>query len=231
MSSEPEPAGQFGHPTGWVGRLAGRMMARRNVEANRWAVELVGVAAGERILEIGFGPGVGVALLAERGATVEGVDASATMVRQAVRHNLAAIQSGKVELREGSAAQLPYDDGHFDAVVSVFSLHHWPDVGAALAEAHRVLVAGGRLVVVDRTHDPDARPFHPAAHGLTDDRLAEATAAAGDTGFVDVEVQHRRIGSDPVMALSARLGGVRDSSHNGSGGRTTRRPAWALPRR
>jgi hypothetical protein len=59
---------QFGHPRGIAGRAAGWVMAHRgaNRQRNRWAVALLDVRPTDRVLEIGFGPGLAIAEFAER---------------------------------------------------------------------------------------------------------------------------------------------------------------------
>jgi len=51
---------QFGEPRGVLGRVAGYIMANRpsNIERNDWALSLLEIGAADRILEIGFGPGI-----------------------------------------------------------------------------------------------------------------------------------------------------------------------------
>lgn len=58
----------------------------------------------------------------------------------------------------GDVASLPFSDGSFDLVVSTFSIHHWPDPTAGLAEIWRVLRPGGRALIWD--FRPGFRPFH-----------------------------------------------------------------------
>src|SRR5215468_2804317 len=103
---------QFHHPHGTGGRLAGRVMAHRpsNRQRNRWVVSLLDVRPADRVLEIGFGPGLAIAELSRRvgdAGHVYGIDHSDVMLRQAARRNAAAIAAGRVTLSRASADQLP----------------------------------------------------------------------------------------------------------------------------
>jgi len=75
-------ARQSSRPTGWVGRLLARIMAHQTSAANRAAVDALALAPGERALEIGFGLGRTIALLASAapGVVVDGIDVSGDMV-------------------------------------------------------------------------------------------------------------------------------------------------------
>src|SRR3984957_11193207 len=86
--------GQAHHPRGAAGRVTAWEMAHRpsNRQRIRWVVSLLDVRPADRVLEIGFGPGVAIAELARAGAGhVYGVDHSAVMLRQASKRNAAAI--------------------------------------------------------------------------------------------------------------------------------------------
>src|SRR5689334_9035794 len=92
---------QFRRPTGAGGHLAGWTMAKRASNRNRniWVVSLLDVAATDRVLEIGFGPGIAIREAAARATdgTVCGIDHSAVMVRQARRRNADAVRAGRVD--------------------------------------------------------------------------------------------------------------------------------------
>lgn len=105
----------FGRPKGTLGRLGGIIMARTNQKCAAWVIDLLGIQPHDRALEVGFGPGVGIELLA-RSVTwgyVAGVDPSAEMVGQATARNVKAIESGRVDLRYGSVESLPFDEDTF----------------------------------------------------------------------------------------------------------------------
>jgi SAM-dependent methyltransferase len=97
------------------------------------------VGPGVRVLDVATGPGYVAGAAAQRGATVVGVDFSAAMLAEARRHHPG------IDFQVGDAQALPFPDASFDAVVMSFGLLHLGRPDRALAEAHRVLGAGGRI--------------------------------------------------------------------------------------
>src|SRR3981081_37103 len=102
---------QFMHPRGLAGRLVGWEMALRpsNRKRNAWAVSLLDVQPSDRVLEIGFGPGIAVREIARRATRgqVVGIDRSAVMRAQAARRHAAAITAGRVSLTVASIDEPP----------------------------------------------------------------------------------------------------------------------------
>lgn len=143
---------QFGHPTGLVGRLVGVILALENRQRIEWAVNLLGVQPTDIVLEIGFGPGVGIQFLAAKATQglVAGVDISKVMVEQASRRNAQGLRAGRVELWQGTAENLPYVDQYLDKVLTINSFHIWPDKQPALHEIYRTLKPGGTLAIVEQ---------------------------------------------------------------------------------
>jgi ubiquinone/menaquinone biosynthesis C-methylase UbiE len=137
----------FGRPQGLLGRLGGRLMARMNRDCIASVLALLEIGPSDRVLEIGFGPGVGIALAAQSAAFVAGVDLSPEMIAQAEARSAIGIRQGRVDLRLGSAEHLPFEGAMFDKVLSINSMHLWRDRAAGLSEIRRVLKPGGRLAL------------------------------------------------------------------------------------
>jgi len=119
------------------------------VRRRRIVRDALGAAAGERILDVGCGPGFYcLELLEDVGAlgSVVGIDSSAAMLGLAARR---CLEHDNVALYEGEAVSLPVADGGFDAALCVQVLEFVPDPTTALAEMHRALRPGGRVVVWD----------------------------------------------------------------------------------
>lgn len=106
----------FGRPQGMLGRLGGFIMARTNRNIAARAIALLDVQPHDSVLEIGFGPGVGIELVASMlsSGRVAGVDASAEMVEQARVRNAEALKTGRVKLRRDSVETLPFEHETFD---------------------------------------------------------------------------------------------------------------------
>jgi arsenite methyltransferase len=121
------------------------------VEQRRVTLEALALRPGERVVDIGCGPGY---LAAEMSAVVGdsglvlGVDPSESMLALAARR-----ASAGMELADGDALSLPAEDESFDAAASTQVYEYVADIAGALAEARRVLRPGGRLLVLDTDWD------------------------------------------------------------------------------
>lgn len=100
---------------------------------------------GMEILDVGCGTGNLSLELARLGVRVTGIDVSEPMLAKA-RYK-AEREGLPVKFYRADARKLPFNDGTFDAVVSLTALEFVPDLREALEEAYRVLKPGGRLVV------------------------------------------------------------------------------------
>jgi ubiquinone/menaquinone biosynthesis C-methylase UbiE len=191
---------QAHRPHGLLGRLAGLLFAYRpsNRQRNRWVVTLLDVQPTDRVLEIGFGPGIAIAELA-RYATegqVFGADHSGVMVRQASRRTAAAIRAGRVELVQASVDALPRFAEPLDAILAVNTAGMWPDPSQRLAELRELLRPGGRIALV-------SQPRCPGATAETTARAAEelSTQLTG-AGFTDLRVRTLPL-APPVACVMA----------------------------
>jgi SAM-dependent methyltransferase len=196
-------ARQFGHPRGAAGSVAGWVMAHRssNRRRNIWVVSLLEVRPADRILEIGFGPGLAIAELSRRvGGTghVHGIDRSEVMLRQATRRNAAAIRAGRVTLTRASVDRLPPDlDGPFDAIVVVNSLGFWPEPTERLPELRRRLRPGGLIAIA-------SQPRCPGATASTSRNAArEIRELLQAAGFTQVRTETLDL-DPPVICVLAR---------------------------
>jgi ubiquinone/menaquinone biosynthesis C-methylase UbiE len=102
-----------------------------------------------RALDLGCGAGHVSYALARGGARrVVAYDPSSEML-SVVAEEARRRKHDAIEIRIGAAEHLPFESESFDLVVTRYSAHHWADVPRALAECARVIVPGGRLIVID----------------------------------------------------------------------------------
>ncbi|MBI9075500.1 MAG: class I SAM-dependent methyltransferase [Desulfatibacillum sp.] len=101
------------------------------------------------LLDVGCGGGQILGEIAEKFplANLFGADLSEEQVERA-NHRLASYK-GRVQIRQGSALNLPFPADKFDLVLSNGSIKHWPDQGLGLSECVRVLKPGGRLLIIE----------------------------------------------------------------------------------
>lgn len=151
---------------------------------------LVASANVRRVLELGCGTCQWLALLAQRGCTVAGIDPSQEML-------LRAPDTAKGDLRQGVAEALPWADCSFDVVCCVNAFHHFAVPDRALREAARVLRPGGRFLSIGL--DPHERrdrwfvyDFFPEALQLDLERfpsLSRRSAWLEAAGFSAIAVR------------------------------------------
>lgn len=138
---------QLRRPEGTAGSFAGHTMRLANARINSAAVRALDPRSGERIVEIGCGPGEALhGILARDVASVTGIDHSAVMIRQAARRNGRALAAGRLRLVHGDFLRLPVESASVDAVLAV-NVAYFMEDAAALTEIRRALTPGGRLVL------------------------------------------------------------------------------------
>lgn len=138
---------QLRKPEGGYGKQVGQVMAQKNSEVTAFTIECLEVQPTDHVLEIGFGPGEGIAQLVHitTSGFVVGVDYSEDMLTMAKERNHKALMQECAELLLGDAENLPCEDDSFTKVFAVNVFHFWNDPSKELAECMRVLRSGGRI--------------------------------------------------------------------------------------
>lgn len=185
------------------------------------AIRRLGIAAGQRVLEVGCGSGVFLRAAADRGADVVGVDASEALVA------LARELVPEADVRVGDMQFLPFDDGTFDVVAGFNSFFFAEDMVAALREAGRVAKPGAPVaiqvwgrpercdldVVKDllRRYLPPPPPGAPVPKSFSQPGvLEELAAAAGLTprSTFDVSWSFEYADDDALVRSMVSAGGI-----------------------
>jgi ubiquinone/menaquinone biosynthesis C-methylase UbiE len=190
--------GQFEGPLGLLGGLA--MSVGRGRSA-RLVADLAEVGPGDRVVDVGCGPGRFLREAAERGAEAVGVEPSAQMRRVAGWRTPASLRP-HVRVVDGTAERLPLEDGGATVASAVASYHHWTDPDAGLAELRRVLRPGGRLLIAERLARSGGRTRR---HALTWEQGQELAARAERAGFGEVAAGRRSLGRLQLVFVKARV--------------------------
>lgn len=121
------------------------VLALAVMAASDAVVAAVDVHGGERVLDIACGSGNAAIAAARRSAEVSGIDYVPALVERAKKR--AAAEGTSIDFREGDAQALPFADGSFDVVLSVFGVMFAPDQQKSANEVLRVLRPGGRFAI------------------------------------------------------------------------------------
>lgn len=180
-SSAPLPM----RPAGLFGRAFGVAMEWLNSSAYRLALDMLGLQLHESVLEIGFGTGRLIEMLADnvRDGRVAGVDPTETMVEVARKRRRVRAAADRIELRLGDATDLPWASESFDAAVALHCFQFWPEPANDLKEIRRVLRPGGRLAIILRSHGRKPPAWLPNPISRSSNEIEGARTCIADAGF------------------------------------------------
>lgn len=171
-------------------------VSRGIADAIEHAIVALEPQPGERVLDIATGTGWAARSIAERGATVTGIDLGPGVIEAAK-----ALSTGAdIDFRVGDAEALAFPDDHFDAVISTFGVMFARDPEAVAAELARVVRPGGRVSLANwavggsvhemfkliRSHKPAEE--NPAPSPFEWGKTARVIELLGDHFELDFEV-------------------------------------------
>jgi ubiquinone/menaquinone biosynthesis C-methylase UbiE len=175
-----------------LARVAKGITGPGMTEEVRIARLLLGLGAGEAVLDVACGPGnfsrEFAKAVGDEGLVV-GIDASRTMLARGVAElRPAGVQN--LALLRGDATRLPFRDASFDAVCCFAALHLFADPFGGLDEMRRVLRPGGRIALMTSVRRgvtlPPLKPVMERASGMRMFESDEIVRALAERGFVSV---------------------------------------------
>ena len=180
-------------PEGFWGRLmVVGMNGGSHAAMASWGLDHANVPADGEILDIGCGGGANLARLMDRSlrAKVTGIDYSTVSVEKSRKVNADAIIKGRCKVLEASVSSLPFTDATFTMATAFETVYFWPDIVNSFAEVRRVLVPGGKFLIVNEDDDLSGNnekweKMIEGMHTYTPDELETHLTAAG---FRDVAV-------------------------------------------
>jgi cyclopropane fatty-acyl-phospholipid synthase-like methyltransferase len=164
-----------------------------------WAVDVLEVEPGDRLLEVGCGHGVAVSLVCERlsGGRIVAIDRSPKMIAAATRRNREHLASGRAVLETSTLADAPLDGHRFDKIFAVHVALFWRQPDETLATVRTLLAPGGGLYLFNQ------------APGWSDAGSARAfgrrlSGVLSEHGFSVDDVLTARLSPAPVVGVVSR---------------------------
>ena len=197
MSVAQKIVTQFKQPHGLIGKIAGYIMANRpsNILRNEWTLSLLDLQPADKILEVGFGPGIAIEKAAGivKDGSIVGIDHSETMLHQAGKRNALAIQQGQVILKLGTIDSLSAFKNSFDKIYSANVVQFWDDPKREFQQLFDLLVPGG---IIATTY----MPRHKGASSEDGRKKAvEIEQCLKAVGFRNIRIEEKHL--DPVSVV------------------------------
>jgi len=203
MNLQQTVLSQFKQPRGFLGRVAGKIMANRpsNIQRNSWLLELMQLKTTDRVLEIGFGPGLAIegALQEVTQGMVVGIDHSEVMLKQASHRNATAINEGRASLMCANISELPEAITSYDHIYSANVVQFWDDPVKIFGKLRNMLAQDGSVASL-------FMPRHKGA--ISEDSYAFARKIEDwmqRAGFINISVEEKTFDSLVAVCVIGRL--------------------------
>jgi cyclopropane fatty-acyl-phospholipid synthase-like methyltransferase len=142
-------AKQLRKPSGFLGNLVAKMMEFRNRNSYKEIISNLSLVAGDSILEIGYGPGLGIYRIASSfpGCRINGIDYSELMYQKASRLNKKFIERGTVRLQYGDILTLEPGNVKYDKIFCLNVIYFWNDLSLAFSRIFNMLGPMGKFLI------------------------------------------------------------------------------------
>src|SRR5215216_4865550 len=137
-------ASQFKKPTGLFGIFTSNMMVKNNQKNYDKLIKDLDLQPHNKLLEIGYGPGVGVQMIAKLcpTCTIHGIDFSKLMYKRASKYNKQYIDTGRAQLLYGDFLKASLDN-NYDKVFCLNVVYFWNDLTSPFEKVLSLLKKGG----------------------------------------------------------------------------------------
>jgi cyclopropane fatty-acyl-phospholipid synthase-like methyltransferase len=138
-------ASQFKRPSGLLGIWSSNRMVKSNQRKYDRLIMDLDLQAQDKLLEIGYGPGIGISMIAEScsSCTVHGIDFSQLMYKRASKYNKRFIDAGQVSLQYGDFLQVPVTQDDYDKVFCLNVVYFWKELKGPFTKVFSSLKKGG----------------------------------------------------------------------------------------
>jgi cyclopropane fatty-acyl-phospholipid synthase-like methyltransferase len=176
---------QFKKPTGFLGIFTANLMAKNNQKNYDRLIMDLDLQPQDKLLEIGYGPGIGIRLIAEKCSTctIHGIDFSKLMYKRASKYNKQYIDAGRVQLQHGDFLHVPVAQNEYDKIFCLNVVYFWNELRAPFEKVHSLLKQSGSLHIymADKQVLLEKKAPDSVFNKYSIEQVEEALKAAGFT--------------------------------------------------
>jgi ubiquinone/menaquinone biosynthesis C-methylase UbiE len=181
---------QFKRPSGFMGGIISRLMEKGNKRHYDIIIPEMNLTKENTILEIGYGPGIGLELLSKKypGIKIDGIDFSELMYNRASLRNGDSIQNGTIILKYGDFLNETLENEKYDRIFCINVIYFWEDISIPFKKILHGLKPGGMycLFMAHFKGKPDKdKIFNTYTIDVVMKKLLEA-------GFSDVQYKYNK---------------------------------------
>ncbi|WP_409270328.1 class I SAM-dependent methyltransferase [Neobacillus sp. SCS-31] len=190
-------AKQFRLPRGFLGKIAGKVMYFENKKINDWTISQLSILNGQRVLEIGFGPGYAIGTIAERfpDCLIEGIDFSLKMKQETEKKHDHLLKAGKLKLWRDEISSFEFSKEKYDRIFSVNNFPLWKNPQETISKIATSLKPGGRIAIT----------VQPREKGDTDDTARDLEKKLKNdlksAGLQSISISYKKV--HPILSVCA----------------------------
>lgn len=196
-------------PQGEAGKLMLKRMGESHKNVTEWALSHLDIDGSEWVLDIGCGGGDALKKMSARitDGMLFGADYSEISVELSRNNNIEDVKSGKMEIIQADASNLPFGNDVFDVIYTIESFYFWKNPVECLKEVRRVLAPDGVFMIIADIHGDAELTQEEIAnikkYNLFNPTLAEFRKLLEKAGFSHIKI-HTQDGEKWVCAESSK---------------------------
>ena len=184
-------ASQFKKPTGLFGIFSSNMMVKNNKKNYDRLIEDLALQPHDKLLEIGYGPGIGIRMIAEicSTCTIQGIDFSKLMYKRATKFNKQLIDNGRVQLQHGDFLKASVTHNDYDKIFCINVVYFWKELSLPFEKVFSLLKKDGsfHIYMADKASLLKAKAPDTVFNKYSIEQVVEALKAAGFTAVEHYE--------------------------------------------
>jgi len=186
---------QFSIPKGYLGRIAGNIMAFENKQLNNWTLSLLNIAENDHILEVGYGPGVCMKKILQDypKVTIHGIDVSQTMKEQAENRLKEYIEDQRARIMLGDIEKKKLSSQQYNKVLSVNNYTIWDRPKKVLEKLYRSMKINGTIAITMQPREENASTIKTRMFAN------QIYRDLSNCGFTNINISYKRL--FPILAV------------------------------